>query len=151
MTFPIIDVSKQTVEQFKAQNSHWQAVRYVAWYRLARPVLVLSMWLLAAYYMRWCLTNASPGELSLEALMPSLLGIATVGGALILWTIGRQVDQGRSNRVRAMPMMAEPLALEAPHGIALDVDAGRRLVAYHDDDGLISHVISVPEAVRQAA
>jgi len=47
--------------------------------------------------------------------------------------------------------MAEPLALEAPHGIALDVDAGRRLVAYHDDDGLISHVISVPEAVRQAA
>ena len=55
MDFPIIDISKQSVQQFEAQCSRGHALRQVVWYRLARPAMVLGMWALAGVYMRWCL------------------------------------------------------------------------------------------------
>ncbi|CAD6562426.1 hypothetical protein ACFQ3P_40605 [Paraburkholderia sabiae] len=151
MEYPIIDVSKQSVAQFASDSSKAKAVRAVAWYRFVRPTLVLGTWVLAALYIRWCLANASEEELSLDAFMPGIMGIAIVVLSMVLWTFGRQMDAMNEHRVRRMPQTSEVAqqshtAHEIPEG-----DAGRCLVAYHDDDGMISHVMSVPEFERQAA
>jgi len=149
MDFPIIDVSKQSVAQFATECSKGKALRFVAWYRVVRPALVLCTWVLAAAYIRWCLANASEEELSLEAFMPGITGIAAVATSMILWTVGRQMGGMSEGRVRRMPVGAD-----APQDVTREIpigDAGRCLVAYHDDDGVISHIVSMPESERQAA
>jgi hypothetical protein len=150
MEYPIIDVSKQSVSQFATDSTRAQAVRAVAWYRFVRPTLVLGTWVLAALYIRWCLATASEEELSLDAFMPGIAGIAIVALSMIVWTFGRQMDAMNVHRVRRMPAASEALQPETTHEIP-EGDAGRCLVAYHDDDGMISHVTSVPEFERQAA
>jgi hypothetical protein len=149
MNFPIIDVSKQSVAQFATECTRGRAVRSVAWYRVVRPALVLCMWVLAAVYIRWCLANASPAELSLAAFMPGITGITAVAAAMILWTFGRQMDAMNTSRPRRMPV-SDDVAHDATREIAVG-SAGRCLVAYHDDDGVISHVVAMPEFERQAA
>jgi len=149
MDFPIIDVSKQSVAQFATECSKGKALRFVAWYRVVRPALVLCTWVLAAAYIRWCLANASEEELSLEAFMPGITGIAAVATSMILWTLGRQMggmNEGRVRRMSAGADVPQDMTREIPTG-----DAGRCLVAYHDDDGVISHIVSMPESERQAA
>ncbi|MBN3758102.1 hypothetical protein G3N95_34660 [Paraburkholderia sp. Tr-20389] len=150
MEHPIIDVSKQSVAQFATESSKTRAMRTVAWYRVVRPTLVLGTWVLAALYIRWCLANASEEELSLDAFMPGIVGIGIVALSMILWTFGRQMDAMNAHRVRRMPQATEASQPDTPHEIP-EGDAGRCLVAYHDDDGMISHVMSVPEFERQAA
>jgi hypothetical protein len=151
MEYPIIDVSKQSVSQFATEGSKARAVRFVAWYRFVRPALVLGTWVLAALYIRWCLANASDEELSLDAFMPGIMGIGIVALSMILWTFGRQMDAMNTNRVRRMPAANEAsVQTHAQHAIP-EGDAGRCLVAYHDDDGMISHVVSMPEYEREAA
>jgi hypothetical protein len=151
MDFPIIDISKQSVQQFETQCSRGKALRQVMWYRLVRPSMVLGMWTLAAAYIRWCLAHASPEELSLDALMPSIIGIGSMGCVLTAWVIGRKVDQ-RSSRSRGRPMfMADGMPSDATNDIVLAANSGRRLVAYHDDDGLVSQVMSMPAEARQPA
>ncbi|MBC8752467.1 hypothetical protein OKW43_007405 [Paraburkholderia sp. WC7.3g] len=149
MNFPIIDVSKQSVAQFATECSKGRAMRTVAWYRVVRPALVLCMWVLAAVYIRWCLANASPEELSLDAFMPGITGIAAVAAAMTVWTIGRQMDAINTHRARRMPV-SDDVSLDATREIAVG-NAGRCLVAYHDDDGAVSHVVSMPEFERQTA
>jgi hypothetical protein len=148
MNFPIIDISKQSVAQFATGCSRARALRFVAWYRVVRPALVLCTWGLATTYIRWCLANASEEELSLEAFMPCITGVATVTGSMILWTLGRQTVEMSKGRVRRMPISTE-LAQHVRHDIPAG-DVGRCLVAYHDDDGMISHVVSMPGFERQA-
>ncbi|SEK07812.1 hypothetical protein [Paraburkholderia diazotrophica] len=150
MEFPIIDVSKQSVSQFATECGKARAVRFVAWYRFVRPVLVLGTWVLAAVYIRWCLANASEEELSLDAFMPGIMGIGIVALSMVLWTFGRQMDATNTNRVRRMPEAGNTPQPATTHEIP-EGDAGRCLVAYHDDDGMISHVVTMPEFERQAA
>ncbi|WP_109482688.1 hypothetical protein [Paraburkholderia sp. C35] len=150
MEYPIIDVSKQSVAQFASESSKAKAVRAVAWYRFVRPTLVLGTWVLAALYIRWCLANASEEELSLDAFMPGIMGIGIVALSMVLWTFGRQMDLMNANRVRRMPQTNDAPQPQTTHEIP-EGDAGRCLVAYHDDDGMISHVMSVPEFERQVA
>jgi hypothetical protein len=149
MNFPIIDVSKQSVAEFATESSKGRAMRSVAWYRVVRPALVLCMWVLAVMYIRWCLANASPEELSLDAFLPGIAGIAAVALTMILWTFGRQMDAMNINRARRMPV-SDDLPRDDTRDITFS-NAGRCLVAYHDDDGVISHVVSMPEFERQAA
>lgn len=149
MDFPIIDVSKQSVAQFATGCSKGKALRFVAWYRVVRPVLVLCTWALAAAYIRWCLANASEEELSLHAFMPGITGIAAVAATMILWTLGRQMDVMRADRVRRMPISAD-VPQHVTHKIPAG-DVGRCLVAYHDDNGMFSHVVSMLEVERQSA
>jgi hypothetical protein len=147
--FPIIDVSKQSVAQFAIDYSKADAQRMVAWYRVVRPLLVVFTWVLAAAYIRWCLVNASEEELSLRAFMPVIAGIATVAASMILWTLGRQINMTGTDRTRRMPISEDAPVLvthEVPAG-----DAGRCLIAYHDDNGIFSHVVSMPAAERETA
>ncbi|WP_207002907.1 hypothetical protein [Trinickia mobilis] len=148
MDYPIIDVSKQSVQQFETECSHAQAVRYVAWYRVIRPAVVLGMWLFGAWYVNGCLAHASPEELSLQAFLPSILGIGAMAWTLSLWTLFRRIER-HLNPVRQerVPDMAPPVAFFHQE---LGDGAARCMVAYHDDDGFISHVMSMSEHVKQA-
>jgi hypothetical protein len=150
MEYPIIDVSKQSVAQFASDSSKAKAMRTVAWYRFLRPTLVLGTWVLAALYIRWCLANASEEELSLDAFMPGIIGIGIVALSMVLWTFGRQMDAMNVQRVRRMPQTNVVPQTHTTHDIPQG-EAGRCLIAYHDDDGMISHVMSVHEFERQAA
>ncbi|APR36730.1 hypothetical protein [Paraburkholderia sp. SOS3] len=154
MTFPIIDVSKQSVAEFETQCTRSRAWQFVAWYRVVRPLLVFGIWFLAVRYIRWCLEHATPEEVSLEAFVPVIVGVAAVSATMIVWTIARQIDLFHTGRLRRMhdgaraaDAAAAPLQPELPVTLA----AGRCLVAYHDDDGMISHVVSMPEYARQTA
>jgi|SRR3954468_2749583 hypothetical protein len=149
MNFPIIDVSKQSVAQFATESSRGKALRSVAWYRIVRPALVLCTWVLAAVYIRWCLANASPEELSLDAFIPGIAGIVIVAATMTLWTFGRQMDALNTDRVRRIPVSVD-VSDDATRAIAVG-QAGRCLVAYHDAAGMISHVVSMPEVEREAA
>jgi hypothetical protein len=154
MTFPIIDVSKQSVAQFETQCSRGRAWQFVAWYRVIRPMLVFGIWFLAVRYIRWCLDSAPPEEVSLDAFLPIITGIAAVSATLIVWTLARQIELLRGGRVRRMhdgARAADEVTAPLPRELTVAADAGRCLVAYHDDDGMISHVVSMPEYVRQAA
>jgi hypothetical protein len=153
MTFPIIDVSKQSVSQFETQCSRGRAWQFVAWYRVIRPLLVFGIWFLAIRYIRWCLQHATPEEVSLEAFVPIIIGVAAVSATLIVWTIARRIDLFHTGRLRRMQDGARAADEAAPPQRELPVaaGAGRCLVAYHDDDGMISHVVSVPEFARQSA
>jgi predicted Rdx family selenoprotein len=147
--FPIIDVSKQSVAEFAIGSSKSEALCLVVWYRVVRPLLVLCTWLLAAAYIRWCLVNASQEELSLHAFMPGITGIAAVATSIVLWTFGRLADVTGANRMHRMPISADAPNLmthQIPSG-----EAGRCLVAYHDDNGMFSHVVSMLEIERETA
>ncbi len=149
MDLPIIDVSRQSVDQFAIECTKREALRLVAWYRFVRPLLVLCTWVLAAAYIRWCLANASEEELSLHAFIPGITGIAAVTASMILWTLGRQINMTSTDRVRRMPISGnapELLTHEIPTG-----DAGRCLMAYHDDNGIFSHFVSMPAVERETA
>jgi len=154
MTFPIIDVSKQSVAEFETQCTRSRAWQFVAWYRVVRPLLVFGIWFLAVRYIRWCLEHATPEEVSLEAFVPIIIGVAAVSATLIVWTIARQIDLFHSDRLRRMndgARAADEAAAPPQAELPVTAAAGRCLVAYHDDDGMISHVVSMPEYARQTA
>lgn len=150
MEFPIIDVSKQSVSEFATEYSKAKAVRSVVWYRFLRPTFVLATWALAAIYIRWCVENATDDERSLDAFMPGIEGIGIVVLAMIFWTFGRQMDALNPQRVRRVPDMLNAPHSDTTHDIPAG-DAGRCLVAYHDEAGMISHVTTIHEFERQAA
>jgi len=153
MTFPIIDVSKQSVAQFETQCSRGRAWQFVTWYRVIRPMLVFGIWFLAARYIRWCLASATPEEMSLGAFVPIITGIAAVSATLMVWILARQIDLFHTGRLRRMndgARTADEATAPPQRELPVAADAGRCLVAYHDDDGMISHVVSMPYA-RQPA
>jgi hypothetical protein len=149
MDFPIIDASKQSTRQLENEHGRAKALRVIGWYRVIRPAVVASIWLWSFTYIRWCVVNAAPEDLSLQALMPGIAGIGVMAGAIMLWTLGRHVER-RMRRIRA-ERVPDDAPLAAVFTPALTTYAARRIVAYHDDDGVISHVVSMPDPVGQAA
>ncbi|KVN50068.1 hypothetical protein [Burkholderia ubonensis] len=149
MNFHIIDVSKQTVSEFSSEFSKPKALGLVAWYRFARPAIVLMIWVLAASYIRWCVANADKNELSLDAFMPSIVGMTMIAIAMVAWTIARSLVVRQAQHAPRDVDHADHIALLTTASRV--PDAGRCLVAYHDDAGNISHVEAVADATKYAA
>lgn len=146
MDLPIIDVSKQTVSQFSSEFSKPKAVRMVAWYRIARPALVLIIWVLAASYIRWCIVHADESELSLDAFMPGIVGMTAIAVAMVAWTIARSLVVGHAEHAPSHADRTDGAI--SPAAASRSPDAGRCMVAYHDDDGNISRVEALADAAR---
>ncbi|CAN0628612.1 conserved protein of unknown function [Burkholderia multivorans] len=146
MDIPIIDVSKQTVSEFSSEFSKRKAVRLVAWYRFARPAMVLMIWVLAASYVRWCIANADDSELTLDAFMPGIVGMTTIAVVMVVWTLLRALVAGHAGQVPSREARAGHVVFPAAASRA--PEAGRCLMAYHDDDGNIARVEAVAGAVQ---
>ncbi len=139
MKEPIIDASSATLQQHLQHHARGKAIRRYAWYRVARPLLVATIWVAAAFYIYWCVASAGSTEFSLKEVIPDALTILGMGLTLTLWTLVRRLDKSVSGS--RQPSRAAPIStLDLAKDVVLAVGTGRRLVAYHDEDGLISHV-----------
>ena len=139
MENPIIDVSGATRQQSLERYGEGSGTRLYLWYRLGRPLLALSIWLMAAYYIYWCVTTAGKGEFAVGEFLPALVCIASLGSALIVWAALRRVGQTVAGGRDQHGAPSSPM-LDLARDIVLTVGPTRSLVAYHDDDGLVSHV-----------
>ena len=146
MIFPIIDASRYSIRDFESEFSRMRAWRYALWFRIARPTMVIGMWVLAALYLRWCVLTAQPGELTFQTLAPGLAVIAAVMTTFVAWAMVHSAAEHRNRRAAAFQWTA-PLAYATPTGFGLTEERGRRLMAYHDEKGAISHVTTVQDAV----
>ena len=139
MKEPIIDASSTTLQQYLQHLARGKAVRRYLWYRLARPLLVASIWVAAAFYNHWCVASAGSGEFSRGEIIPDALTVLGIGLAFTAWTLARRFGTSVSNLKQ--PARVAPIStLDLAKDVVLSVGTGRRLVAFHDEDGLISHV-----------
>jgi len=139
MENPIIDASNATLGHYLQRHARSEALRRYLWYRLARPLLVASIWVMAALYIGWCITSAGSNEFTLRGIVPDVLVVLGMIASLTLWTTVRRLEQSVSGAMR--PARAVPATtLDLARDVVLAVGPSRRLVAYHDDDGLISRV-----------
>ncbi len=139
MKEPIIDASNATLQQYLQHHARGKAIRRYLWYRLARPLLLAGIWVAAAYYIHWCVASAGSTELSLREVIPDALAVLGIGLTLTLWALARRI--GTSVSQARQPARAAPAStLDLAKDVVLSVGTGRRLMAYHDDDGLVSHV-----------
>jgi len=139
MKEPIIDGSGASLQQHLQNLKRGKAIRRYIWYRAVRPLLVACIWAAAAFYIYWCVASAGSTEFSLKQVLPDVLTILCMGLTFTLWTLARRRGNGIAGSEQ--PARAAPIStLDLAKDVVLSVGAGRRLVAYHDDDGLISHV-----------
>ncbi|WP_454726686.1 MULTISPECIES: hypothetical protein [Cupriavidus] len=139
MENPIIDASNATLAHYLQRHARSAALRRYLWYRVARPLLVAAIWVMAALYVHWCVTAALRGEFTLRGIVPDVLVVLGMIAALTLWTTVRRLEQSVSGAAR--PARAPvTTTLDLARDVVLAVGPSRRLVAYHDDDGLISRV-----------
>jgi hypothetical protein len=102
-------------------------------------VLVAAIWAAAAFYIYWCVASAGSTEFSLREVLPDALIIVAMSLTLTLWTLARRLDTRASDSER--PARAAPISsLDLARDVVLSVGTGRSLIAFHDEDGLISHV-----------
>jgi hypothetical protein len=147
MSFPIVDASNQLLSQWEAQCGRAKAIRTLAWYRIVRPTCVTMAWISAGSYVQWCIANASAAELSAQAFMPGITGIAVIAAAMTLWTFARHMER-RLRRTKGKRGPGEAPLVAFPTSALVPVP-GRCMIAYHDDDGLVSHVTSLHDRVSQ--
>jgi hypothetical protein len=147
MRFPIIDASRYSIRDFESEFSRVRAWRYAFWFRFARPAMMIGMWVLAGLYLRWCVQTAQPGELTFQTLAPGFAVIGCVITAFAAWAMVHSAAEQRNRRAAAFDRTS-PISYAAPARSGLHEGRGRRLVAYHDEKGAISHVTSVPDSVE---
>ncbi|MGO4812772.1 hypothetical protein AB4156_24755 [Cupriavidus sp. 2MCAB6] len=144
MKDPIIDASSATLQQYLQHHARGKAVRRYLWYRVVRPLLVAAIWAAAAFYIYWCVASAGSTEFSLREVMPDVLIIFAMSMTLTFWTLARRLDERVSGSKR--PARAAPISsLDLARDVVLSVGTGRSLMAFHDEDGLISHVAPLHE------
>lgn len=134
----IIDASGGTLQQYKQRHTPNVAVRRYLWYRLARPILVASVWIATAAYIYWCTTTLESVQLVLDQVVPEAITATTMVLLQTVWVLGRHIGTHNADSTEDMPM-ASGLAAELVKDLAPPIGS-RRLVAYHDEHGAISRV-----------
>ncbi|AOY95808.1 hypothetical protein BKK79_29410 [Cupriavidus sp. USMAA2-4] len=139
MNEPIIDTSGAGLQAYLQYLGRGKALRRYLWFRLARPAIVAGAWLAAAYYIYRCVLSGGGSPVTWREFVPQLLAVAAMALALSLWAFARLAGEHRPG-AHHTPRAAATPSLDLAKDVVLAVGAGRRLVAYHDQDGLISRV-----------
>jgi hypothetical protein len=148
--FPIIDLSRQTIREFEASDfTHGRAWLYTLWFRVARPAMVTVMWALVVLHLHRCYVESQHEGLDSSLFSVSLTGIALVMTAFIVWAVTRSLTRRRREQSATFGQ-ASACAFEATGDDRVVADRGRRLVAYHDDSGVVSRVTGVSDYVTSA-
>lgn len=154
MTMLVIDVSRNSIRQSFSDKGIVRTVHHVLWFRIFRPILVISIWALLGLYVGYSISSVGPSGLPFEQLR--LYGgiIAGMGGVLVVWMILSRLDRAiRRKMARARAATSASAASAAASRAALDAQQRvwqrprntRLLVVDHDDDGDITHVRSWQE------
>jgi amino acid permease len=149
--FPIIDLSRQTIREFEASDfTHGRARLYTLWFRVARPALVTLMWALVGFHLYRCYVESQHEGVDSSLFISSLTGISLVVTAFIVWAVTRRLTRRRREQSVAFDQVSVR-TYEATGDARVVANRGRRLVAYHDDSGVVSRVTGVSDHVTSAS
>jgi len=156
MTALVIDVSRNSIRQSFSDKGVVGTVHHVLWFRIFRPVLVISIWALLGLYVGYSISSVGPSGLPFEQLRLYGNIIAGMGGVLVVWLILSRLDRAiRSKMTRtkapAPASTLTPTAAASRAALHAQQTAWQRprntrlLVVDHDDGGDITHVRSWQE------
>lgn len=156
MTMLVIDVSRNSIRQSFSDKGVVGTVHHVLWFRIFRPVLVISIWGLLGLYVGYSISSVGPSGLPFEQLRMYGNIIAGMGGVLVVWMILSRLDRAVRRKMTRTPVFrpaasgstsaASRAALHEVHQPAWHRPRNTRLlVVDHDDDGDITHVRSWQE------
>jgi len=151
MTMLVIDVSRNSIRQSFSDKGIVGTVHHVLWFRIFRPVLVISIWGLLGLYVGYSISSVGPSGLPFEQLRLYGSIIAGMGGALMVWLILSRLDRAIRRKMARAPVVAPTSATASRAALHAEQPAWQRprntrlLVVDHDDDGDITHVRSWQE------
>ncbi|ATJ87966.1 poly-beta-1,6-N-acetyl-D-glucosamine biosynthesis protein PgaD [Ralstonia solanacearum] len=161
MTMLVIDVSRNSIRQSFSDKGIVGTVQHVLWFRIFRPLLVISIWGLLGLYVGYSISSVGPSGLPFEQLR--LYGdiIAGMGGVLLMWMILSRLDRAIRRKMASAPLssLSSPSRSTASRA-ALGGDGApswqrprntRLLVVDHDEDGGITRVRGWHEWVGRPA
>lgn len=157
MTMLVIDVSRNSIRQSFSDKGIVGTVHHVLWFRIFRPVLVISIWGLLGLYVGYSISSVGPSGLPFEQLRMYGNIIAGMGGVLVVWMVLSRLDRAIRRKIARAPVAAATSSsttsatasratLHAEKSPAWHRPRNTRLlVVDHDDDGDITHVRSWQE------
>lgn len=157
MTMLVIDVSRNSIRQSFSDKGVVGTVHHVLWFRIFRPVLVISIWGLLGLYVGYSISSVGPSGLPFEQLRMYGNIIAGMGGVLVVWMVLSRLDRAIRRKMTRTPVFrptaassssttASRAALQGEQPPAWHRPRNTRLlVVDHDDDGDITHVRSWQE------
>lgn len=157
MTMLVIDVSRNSIRQSFSDKGVVGTVHHVLWFRIFRPVLVISIWGLLGLYVGYSISSVGPSGLPFEQLRMYGNVIAGMGGVLVVWMILSRLDRAIRRKMTRTPVFrpaaASSSSATASRAALYDEQQPawqrprntRLLVVDHDDDGDITHVRSWQE------
>jgi poly-beta-1,6-N-acetyl-D-glucosamine biosynthesis protein PgaD len=155
MTMLVIDVSRNSIRQSFSDKGVFGTLHHVLWFRIFRPVLVISIWGMLGLYVGYSISSVGPSGLPFEQLRMYGNIIAGMGGVLVVWMVLSRLDRAIRRKIARAPV-----ARPASAGASARASRGtlhaqqpawqrprntRLLVVDHDDDGDITHVRSWQE------
>ena len=156
MTALVIDVSRNSIRQSFSDKGVVGTVHHVLWFRIFRPILVISIWALLGLYVGYSISSVGPSGLPFEQLRMYSHIIAGMGAVLVVWLVLSRLDRAIRRKMAhaKAPAPASTLTPTAAasraalHGQQTAWQRPRNtrlLVVDHDDDGDITHVRSWQE------
>ena len=152
MTMLVIDVSRNSIRQSFSDKGIVGTLHHVLWFRIFRPILVISIWGLLGLYVGYSISSVGPSGLPFEQLRMYGNIIAGMGGVLVVWMVLSRLDRAiRRKMASAKAPKLTPTAAASRAAVRARQAAWQRprntrlLVVDHDDDGDITHVRSWQE------
>lgn len=149
MTMLVIDVSRNSIRQSFSDKGIVGTVQHVLWFRIFRPLLVISIWGLLGLYVGYSISSVGPSGLPFEQLRLYGNIIAGMGAVLLMWMILSRLDRAIRRKMARAP--AASASRSTASRAALRTDGAppwqrprnmRLLVVDHDEDGGITRVRS---------
>lgn len=151
MTMLVIDVSRNSIRQSFSDKGIVGTVQHVLWFRIFRPLLVISIWGLLGLYVGYFISSVGPSGLPFEQLRLYGNIIAGMGAVLLMWMILSRLDRAIRRKTARAPASAASRSAASRAPSWQRPRNTRLLVVDHDEDGGITRVRSWHEwAVRPA-
>ena len=116
MTMLVIDVSRNSIRQSFSDKGVVGTLHHVLWFRIFRPVLVISIWGLLGLYVGYSISSVGPSGLPFEQLRMYGNIIAGMGGVLVVWMVLSRLDRAIRRKIARAPAAPAASAGAAARG-----------------------------------
>ena len=103
MTMLVIDVSRNSIRQSFSDKGVVGTLHHVLWFRIFRPVLVISIWGLLGLYVGYSISSVGPSGLPFEQLRMYGNIIAGMGEVLVVWMVLSRLDRAIRRKIARAP------------------------------------------------
>lgn len=140
MKTPIIDISAAPFEDYVRQYGKTEGILYGIWYRIARPAMVVMIWVFFSLYVYHSLITVGGTAAQIAELFMYVAVVASMAAALVSWMIVynfykwiRMRDREEADELFRTNTPVSMPAWPSPPGCQL-------LLVRHDDSGAIVSV-----------